>query len=329
MKLDWIGEIWYDYDQIINRPPTMILLLSTPCVIISGISDDTATHDAAAAFADDNPGLSLNSLVYLWVGKTNRGSLFLQITLRMSVAIELGPHLRALGANQKHTFLDNPNMESVRHSTACQLAHYQTPNCHDRQPWPEKKRRIWSEKVDNLIATHLEVPFASGRTILSSPATSATVPHASFAASTAPRPCSTLITDDVIQQFAKHTAQIEKLQLVISQYQAAAPAAMAAQIVAHHQQQVLPDLETLRDQNTELAAQNAELAAQQYELAAAVKSNKVEAEVNLNNHFDQLMNYLSRKEIAPRLNSLIPEPDQSLPCQSKEVQHQDSIMSEE
>ena len=78
---------------------------------------------------------------------------------------------------------------------------------------------------------------------------------------------------------------------------------MAAQIVAHHQQQVLPDLETLRDQNTELAAQNAELAAQHYELAAAVKSIKVEAEANLNNHFDQLMNYL-RKEIVPRLNSL-------------------------
>jgi len=70
MKHDWIGEIWYDYDQIINRPPTMILLLSTPCVIISGISDDTATQDAAAAFADENPGLPLHLLVYLWVGKS-------------------------------------------------------------------------------------------------------------------------------------------------------------------------------------------------------------------------------------------------------------------
>ena len=37
LKLDWIGEIWLDYDQLLHKPPTRILLLSTPIVILSGI----------------------------------------------------------------------------------------------------------------------------------------------------------------------------------------------------------------------------------------------------------------------------------------------------
>jgi len=152
MKLDWIREIWFDDDQLLHKPPTRILLLTTPTVIFSGIRPGTTILQASAAL-----GLPLNTIVNLWLCTGARG-LDLTVTFRTAPPLlEVGCNLRAIGVNQKTTSNDYPNMASVRKSISCTLAHYHSSWHEDH--WPPQQKADWQRKVVAILASHYEIPF--------------------------------------------------------------------------------------------------------------------------------------------------------------------------
>ena len=254
LKLDLIGEIWFDYDQLLHKPPTRILLLSTPIVILSGIRAGTTILQASAALADDNPGLPLQTLINLWLRTGARG-LDLTVTFRTAPPLlEVGYHLRAIGVNQKTTSNDNPSMATVRKSISCTLAHYQTSWHEDH--WPPHVKADWERKVISILASHYEIPFQTGRPAC--PTTiAATQPHASFAAAAA---SSTALTSaHILQLVSAQGAEIAELRLqaasqsaALAQYQADYPALVGSLITEAIAVQVTPHLELLRDTCEEL-----------------------------------------------------------------------------